>query len=103
MDLKRLSQFLDCLDQGMCDPKWDTDRDSIISNAKESMQIGGDVYKPIFVVVDKESFCRADLDRLKYMVGMAEKVKHKTITEHTASVEVGTVLVDDFVKPSLKR
>ena len=34
---------------------------------------------------------------------MAEKVKNKDIQEHDASVAVGQRLVDDIVKPQLKK
>lgn len=44
-----------------------------------------------------------DYDRLKFMVNMADRVKKNEITEHNASVEVGQLLVDQIVKPQLKK
>jgi hypothetical protein len=44
-----------------------------------------------------------DYDRLKFMLEMSEKIKSKEITEHDASVKVGEVLVNDIVKPQLKK
>jgi|SaaInlStandDraft_1057018.scaffolds.fasta_scaffold280210_1 hypothetical protein len=44
-----------------------------------------------------------DLERLKFMLSMWDKVDNSEMTEHDASVEVGQRLVDDFVKPSLNK
>jgi hypothetical protein len=41
--------------------------------------------------------------RLEYMLSMAEKIENKDIVEHDASVAVGQRLVDDIVKPQLKK
>ena len=42
------------------------------------------------------------IERLLYMLQMAERVENKEIAEHDASVAVGQRLVDDIVKPQLK-
>jgi hypothetical protein len=44
-----------------------------------------------------------DLERLTYMINMAKQVQNNSITEYDASVKVGTRLVDEFVKPQLKK
>ena len=44
-----------------------------------------------------------DLERLTYMINMAKQVQNNSISEHDASVKVGTRLVDEFVKPQLKK
>ena len=43
-----------------------------------------------------------DYDRLKFMLNMHNKVKNNEISEKEGSVQVGQVLVDDIVKPSLE-
>ena len=43
-----------------------------------------------------------DLERLTQMVALASKVKTNKITQHDASVQIGTELVDKYVKPKLK-
>lgn len=57
-------------------------------------------YQPIFRMVMSQSY---DYDRLKYMLEMAKKVERKEIKEHDASVAVGERLVNDVVKPQLKK
>jgi hypothetical protein len=42
-------------------------------------------------------------DTLLYMIKMLSKMKKKNLSEHDASVEVGTHLVDRFVKPNLEK
>ena len=44
-----------------------------------------------------------DFDRLKFMLDMHIKVKNNEITEKEGSIQVGQVLVDDIVKPSLEK
>ena len=44
-----------------------------------------------------------DFNRLKFMLEMSEKIKKNEISEHDASVQVGQVLVDEIVKPQLKK
>ena len=44
-----------------------------------------------------------DFNRLKKMLNLANKVKKNEISEHDASVKVGTILVDEIVKPQLKK
>ena len=44
-----------------------------------------------------------DYERLKFMLNMNTKVKNNEITEKEGSVQVGQVLVDDIVKPSLEK
>lgn len=103
MNLTVLTKFLECLENGMQCPEWTTSKSTIVENAKQSLDMSAEEYQSIFVVVDKDTFCEGDLNRLKYMVVMAGKVQKNEVTEHDASVEVGTVLVDDFVKPCLKQ
>ena len=44
-----------------------------------------------------------DYKRLSYILDMNEKVKNKEITEREGSIQVGQVLVDEIVKPSIKK
>ena len=43
-----------------------------------------------------------DYDRLKFMLNMHSKVKSNEVTPKEGDIQVGQVLVDDIVKPSLK-
>ena len=42
-----------------------------------------------------------DLTTLRYMLNQKEKMNSNKLTEHDASVKVGTLLVDKYVKPNL--
>lgn len=44
-----------------------------------------------------------DYNRLKFLLEMNTKVRKNEITEKDGSIQVGQVLVDDIVKPSLKK
>ena len=57
-------------------------------------------YHAIFKISISESY---NFNRLKQMLLLANKVKKNEMTEHDASVEVGTILVDDIVKPQLNK
>jgi len=57
-------------------------------------------YPAIFKISISESY---NFNRLKQMLLLANKVKKNEMTEHDASVEVGTILVDDIVKPQLNK
>ena len=49
-----------------------------------------------------DKFNYEGLNRLKYMLVMADKVKNSNMSEHDASVAVGQRLVDEFVIPTLR-
>lgn len=42
-----------------------------------------------------------DITTLRYMLAQKEKMNSNKLTEHDASIKVGTLLVDKYVKPSL--
>jgi hypothetical protein len=42
-----------------------------------------------------------DKDTLRYMLNQKQQMDSNKLTEHDASVKVGTVLVDKYVKPNL--
>lgn len=42
-----------------------------------------------------------DIATLRYMLNQKDKMNHNKLTEHDASVKVGTLLVDKYVKPKL--
>lgn len=44
-----------------------------------------------------------DYNRLKFMLDTSSKVASNEMTERDASIKVGQVLVDDIVKPGLKK
>ena len=43
-----------------------------------------------------------EVNRLKYMLAMINKIKDNKISKHKASVAIGQELVDNIIKPSLK-
>lgn len=57
-------------------------------------------YEPIFKMSISQSY---DYNRLKYMLELAKQVQKEEITEHSASVKVGQILVDEIVKPQLDK
>ena len=59
-----------------------------------------DNYQTIFNISITENF---DLDRLIFMLTMANKVKCNELSEHDASVKVGEELVHNIVKPQLDK
>lgn len=62
-----------------------------------------DNYPAIFELAfkpDKE--WNSDIQKLETMVNMASKVKNNEISQHDASVKIGTELVDKYVKPQLE-
>lgn len=44
-----------------------------------------------------------DYERLNQLLKMSEKVRKNEISQHDADVKVGTILVDDIVKPQMKK
>lgn len=99
MDVLKLKEFLSILEVEM---KCDTfNKVSFLSETKKSMNLLDNCYDCIWKVIENDSFCDKDMNRLNYMVSMAIQVKNKEIKEHDASVKVGQVLVDDIVKPQL--
>ena len=62
-----------------------------------------DFYEAYPGIFDMSMNGTMDIDRLKFMLSMTDKINNKEISEHDASVEVGQMLVDDFVKPSLTK
>jgi len=67
---------------------------------KEEFPFLSENYSTIFEISVGESYNHI---RLKKMLILANQVQNDEITEHSASVEVGQILVDDIVKPSLKK
>ena len=59
-------------------------------------------YSGIFVILENSTNIES-IERLKFMLNMAIKVKENDILEHDASVAVGQRLVDDIVKPQLNK
>lgn len=75
-----------------------------LKNFKESLKVEfpflSENYSTIFEISVGESY---NYIRLQKMLILANQVQNDEITEHSASVEVGQILVDDIVKPSLKK
>jgi len=57
-------------------------------------------YSAIFTISLGPSY---NFNRLKKMLLLANKIKTKEISEHSASVEVGQILVNEIVKPQLNK
>ena len=79
------------------------EKNRLIETFKNEDQETSKKYSSIFVVLESENLDRKDINRLSYMLDMASKVKNNAILEHDASVAVGQRLVDDIVKPQLKK
>ena len=56
-------------------------------------------YESIVKIAASKSY---DHNRLKFMLEKAEDVANNKISEHDASVQVGTELVEKIVKPQMK-
>jgi len=89
------------IDMKAKDSLWNTNRNEYINNIKKDHLELVNTYNSIFNIVFNVNFSSDDMERLTYMIKMAEKVQSKSITEHDASVKVGQRLVDDIVKPQL--
>jgi hypothetical protein len=57
-----------------------------------------DSYKPIFKIIMSEAY---DFEKLSFMLNMAKNIEKKEINEYDASVQVGTVLYNQYVKPKI--
>lgn len=55
------------------------------------------------VLIQKACEPDFDIDKFLWMLDMKSQVDAKKITTHEASVEVGKVLVDQYVAPKLNR
>jgi hypothetical protein len=53
-------------------------------------------------IYDKTLIGTLELERLEFMLKMANEIKTSKITRHQASVVVGQELVDNIVKPTLE-
>ena len=60
-------------------------------------------YSSIMTLLFGNSLSNDIFNRLEFMLNMAEKIENKDMVEHDASVAVGQRLVDDIVKPQLKK
>ena len=61
------------------------------------------IYSSIMTLLFGNSLSNDIFNRLEFMLNMAEKIENKDMVEHDASVAVGQRLVDDIVKPQLKK
>jgi hypothetical protein len=76
-----------------------------VMNIKESKEFYVDKY-PEFArdyphLLEKLYENNFDLETLRYMLNQKQKMDTNKLSEHDASVKVGTVLVDKYVKPNL--
>ena len=56
-------------------------------------------FKPLFEMAIDGGM---DMLKLKTMLSFRDKVSKKEITQHDASVTVGKMLVDEYIKPNIK-
>jgi hypothetical protein len=57
-----------------------------------------ETYRAIFNIVASDAY---DFNKLSFMLNMAKNVEKKEIDEYEASVKVGTVLYEQYVKPKI--
>jgi len=57
-------------------------------------------YDSIMIIALSNNY---DHKRLEFMLDMTSKIKKNEISEKEASIQVGQVLVDEIVKPSLEK
>ena len=57
-------------------------------------------YPVLFLSIINNTFCQ---EKFNEMVGLATQVNNNKITQHDASVKIGNKLVDEYVKPILKK
>jgi hypothetical protein len=74
--------------------------DAITTQLKDEFTLLSTSYPAIFKISISDSY---NFNRLKQMLLLANKVHKNEMTEHDASVKVGTILVDDIVKPQLNK
>lgn len=58
-----------------------------------------ETYRAIFNIVISDAY---DFDKLSFMLNLAKNVENKEIDEYDASVKVGNVLYNQYVKPKIK-
>jgi Lhr-like helicase len=56
-------------------------------------------YNSLFKLCTSDDY---DLNKLTMFIQMASSVQRKEISEHDASVQIGELLVNEYVKPKLK-
>ena len=85
-------------------------KDIIKNNEKNNVEINLDdlkiKYKKLFdnypTIFEKICNGSLELDRLKFMLNMVSQIKSNKISQHEASIKIGTELVENIVKPSIK-
>ena len=102
MSLANLIELVNKIELKMKSENWIRDRKSYLMEIQENNKELVKRYSSIFNVLTKDTFVLKDLERLKYMLNMAEKVNDNKLAEHDASVAVGQRLVDDIVKPQIQ-
>lgn len=74
--------------------------DKYIEQLKDEYHEFNDSYPAIFKMTCDGTM---DINRLRFMLNMKNNIDNNQITEHNASVEVGQLLVDEIIKPQLKK
>ena len=102
-DFIKLEQIINSIGLEMRKDNWETKKDKFINDIKIDNEELSKNFSSIFIVIEKKNFDLKELQRLGYMINMAKKVHLGNMKEHDASVAVGQVLVDEIVKPQLKK
>lgn len=84
---------------------WYTKKNNYINKLKENYKKEFDKVPAIFNIINNNDsgFNIVSCARLKFMIKKAEEVFENNITEHDASICVGSKLVDEIVKPQLNK
>tara|TARA_B100001989_G_C24398717_1_gene393040 strand:+ start:259 stop:576 length:318 start_codon:yes stop_codon:yes gene_type:complete len=76
------------------------DLEKFKSNMKEMYSYTYNNLESVFDMALSESY---NYKRLEFMLSMNNKIKKKEISEKEASIQVGQLLVDEIVKPNIKK
>jgi hypothetical protein len=60
-----------------------------------------EIYPNIFNMVISNNFNNDTLKQLNFLLDQLKQIENNKISEYNASVKVGTVFVDKYVKPNL--
>jgi len=105
MSLHKLYSIIDYLKKELSSETshFYTNKTEFTETVKELYKDEYTKYPAVFTVIFNANFNMDSINRLEFMLSMANKVEDKDIAEHDASVVVGQRLVDEIVKPQLKK
>ena len=101
MDFSKLNSIVNDVAKIMDKDNWRSKKINYLAKVKEDNPEVVKQFSSIFTVLSQSEFGPKEMERLRYMLVMAEKVKDNELQEHDASVAVGQRLVDEIVKPQI--